>query len=437
MQQLKQVVIVGGGFGGLFAAKQLNRPGLALTVIDRRNFHLFQPLLYQVATGGLSPGDIASPLRAILAKQKNTRVLQDQVVDIDPEARQVVTATGSRISYDYLILATGVRHHYFGNSHWAKDAPGLKTIENALDLRQRILSAFERAELEKDPERRRTLQRFVIVGGGPTGVELAGALGELAHATLRGCFRTLKLEETEIVVLEGSPQVLPGFSAGLATRAKHSLERLGLRVLTSALVTNIEGEEISYTHQGATQHLQAGTVLWAAGVKASPLCAVLARRFGASLDRSGKVVVDEWLNLPGHREVFAIGDMAHYEDEQGKPVPGVAPVAMQQGRSVARQIKAEVAGRPRPRFRYRDKGSLAVIGRNAAVAQVGKLKFWGFPAWLLWALIHIHYLIEFDNKAMVSFQWFWNYLTRKRGALLITDGIQDEEDAPAATPLKG
>ncbi len=427
MDQVKQVVIVGGGFGGLFAAKNLASPHLAITLIDRRNFHLFQPLLYQVATGGLSPGDIASPLRAILAKQKNTRVIQDQVVDIDPDNRLVMTSGGRAIAYDYLILATGVRHHYFGNAHWAKDAPGLKTLENALDLRQRILSAFERAELESDPQRRRTLQRFVIVGAGPTGVELAGALGELAHATLRGSFRQLNLEDTEIVLLEGGPQILAGFAPSLAASATRALNRLGLKVYTSALVTQIDGEQITYQLGGSTHQLEAGTVLWAAGIKASPLCKVLAERFGANLDRAGKVVVDEWLALPGHREVFAIGDMAHYEHD-GKPLPGVAPVAMQQGRSVAKQILAEVTGRQRTAFRYRDKGSLAVIGRNAAVAQVGKLKFWGFPAWLLWALIHIHYLIEFDNKAMVSFQWFWNYLTRKRGALLITDGIQDEDD---------
>jgi len=430
----KHVVIVGGGFAGLFAAQNLAHAKVKVTLVDKRNFHLFQPLLYQVATGGLSPGDIASPLRAILSRQKNATVLQARVTDLDPKAKTLIFEDGNTLNFDYLILATGVRHHYFGNDQWAHNAPGLKTIENALDIRQRVLTAYERAEKETDPIRRATLQRFVIIGAGPTGVELAGALGELNFATMRNNFRSLNLDDTEILLIEGAPNVLAGFPVDLSARAKESLERLGVRVLTSTQVTDIQGKKLTLRHGETVETLEAGTLLWAAGVKASPLCKVLNLRLNAHLDRNGKVLVDENMNVPGYPEIFALGDMAAVLDKEGKPLPGVAPVAMQQGRYAAKTIKSRLQGKALKPFVYKDKGSLAVIGRNAAVAHIGAIKLWGFPAWLLWALVHIHFLVEFGNKAMVSFQWFWNYLTRKRGARLITDGIQDENDEETNAP---
>ena len=413
------VVIVGGGFGGLYAAQALRDAPVKVTLIDRRNFHLFQPLLYQVATGGLSPGDIASPLRAILNRQKNTWVITGEVIDVDPEQQQVVLRDG-QVSYDTLIIATGVTHHYFGHDEWGAVAPGLKTIEDATEIRRRILLAFEAAEREPDPDKRRAWMTFVVVGGGPTGVELAGALGELAYNTLKNDFRNIDPTETKILLLEGTERMLPVYPPELSAKAEAALARLRVTVRTQTLVTDIQGQTVTVRHNDQTEQIQAGTVLWAAGMKASPLGQVLADRAGAELDRAGRVFVAPDLSLPQRPNILVIGDLAHYAHQTGQPLPGVAPVAMQEGRYAANLIKARLQGKTLPPFRYHNKGSLAVIGRNEAVADMGRIKFAGFPAWLAWLLIHIWYLIEFDNKLVVFFHWAWNYFTRNRGARLIT-----------------
>jgi NADH:quinone reductase (non-electrogenic) len=418
-QEPHRVVVVGGGFGGLYTVQHLGRAPVQVTLVDRRNFHLFQPLLYQVATGGLSPGDIASPLRAVLNRQRNTRVLQGEVVDFDLERRRVILKDGE-LAYDTLIVAAGAASHYFGNPEWAETAPGLKTVEDALDIRRKVFLAFEAAERETDPEARRAWLTFVVVGAGPTGVELAGALGELAHHTLKNDFRSFDPEEARVILLEGTARILPTYLEALAGPAVESLRRLGVEVRTGVRVTDIRGTEVALLAGDRTERLRAHTVLWAAGMKASPLGALLARRAGVEPDRTGRVIVEPDLSVPGHSEVYVIGDLAHFAHD-GKPLPGVAPVAMQEGKFVAERIRRQVTGRKPPeRFRYWDKGSLAVIGRNAAVAAVGRLRFRGFPAWLVWMFVHILYLVEFDNQVLVLFQWAWSYFTRKRGARLIT-----------------
>jgi NADH dehydrogenase len=391
-----------------------------VTLIDKRNFHLFQPLLYQVATGGLSPGDISSPLRAVLSDQKNTTVLQAEVVDIDPAERRVVLRDGE-VNYDSLIVSTGVSHHYFGRDEWADRAPGLKTVEDALDIRRRILLAFEAAEREPDPERRRACLTFVIVGGGPTGVELAGAIAELARATLKGDFRHIDPAETSVLLLEGLNRILPPYPADLSAKAEAALSALGVTVRINSLVTEIQGETVIVSQGEQTEHVRSRTVLWAAGMKASQMGQVLAKRTGVELDKAGRVMVQPDLSLPDHPEIFVIGDLAYFAHQaDGQPLPGVAQVAMQQGKYVARLIKERLQDQTLPPFRYQDRGSMAVIGRNAAVAVIGKLHLSGYPAWLIWVFIHIAYLIEFDNRLLVMFQWAWNYFTRKRGARLIT-----------------
>jgi len=421
-QSKRHIVIVGGGFGGLYTAKVLARKSsVKVTLIDRRNFHLFQPLLYQVATGGLSPGDIASPLRAIFKKYPNVRVLKAQVTDVLADERKVLF-DGGELSYDALIVATGVRHHYFGQDHWEKDAPGLKTVENALVIRQRILRAFEKAELAKDPKERAAWLRFVIVGAGPTGVELAGALAELAHSTMKNEFRHYRSEQAEILLVEGENQVLPTYTASLAQKAEHSLEKLGVTPCLGTHVTAIDGNNLTLTpKEGEPRQVKAETVLWAAGVKASKLGRILAERTGAEQDRAGRIHVTRHLNLEKYPEIYVIGDLAHCPDGEGGVLPGVAPVAMQQGRYLAKLLASPRKPVNQKPFNYRNKGSLAVIGRNAAVAQLPIGKLWGWPAWMIWALIHINYLIGFGNKFLVGFQWFWNYITRKRGARLITE----------------
>ena len=415
------IVIIGGGFGGLYAAKALAKKSAKVTLIDRRNFHLFQPLLYQVATGGLSPGDIASPLRSIFKKYPNVRVLKAQVTDILPQERKV-KFEGGELAYDSLIVATGVRHHYFGQDQWEQDAPGLKTVENALVIRQRILRAFEKAELANDPDERAAWLRFVIVGAGPTGVELAGALAELAHSTMKNEFRHFKSEQAEILLVEGENQVLPSYIEPLANRAERALEKLGVTPVLGTHVTEIQGRNITLSpKEGESRKVQAETVLWAAGVKASQLGQILAERTGAERDRAGRLHVTRHLNLANHPDIFVIGDLAHCPDGEGGVLPGVASVAMQQGRYLAKELTSSKKTSEQKPFSYRDKGSLAVIGRNAAVAQLPIGKLWGWPAWIIWALIHINYLIGFGNKFLVGFQWFWNYITRKRGARLITE----------------
>lgn len=415
---MHRVVIAGGGFAGLYAARALGRD-VHLTVIDRRNFHLFQPLLYQVATGGLSPGDIASPLRAILKRNPNAHVITAEIIGFDPDRKRVLLADGE-VPYDTLIVATGVTHDYFGKSEWAELAPGLKTVEDATEMRRRILLAFESAERETDPDVRRSWLTFAVVGAGPTGVELAGAIAELANTTMKDDFRSIDPRDARIVLFEGADRILPPFVPSLSERANRSLRRLNVEVMTSARVVHIDGDEVVYTKDGEERSLEARTVLWAAGVKASPLGKALADGTGAPLDRVGRVEVTPDLTVPGHPDIFVLGDLASSKMPDGKLVPGVAPAAMQMGRYAAKVIRNRIKGKETGPFRYINKGSLAVIGRNAAVADLGFARFGGIFAFFVWIFIHIMYLVGFDNKVLVFFQWGSNYFTRKRGARLIT-----------------
>lgn len=424
-----RVVIIGGGFGGLYAAQSLSRTDVDVTLIDKRNFHLFQPLLYQVATGTLSPADISAPLRSILSRQKNAKVLMEEAINIDPETQHVTTSRGS-IPYDSLIVATGVSHHYFGNDQWKETAPGLKTVEDAIEMRRRIFLAFEAAEKETDPEKRKALLTFVVVGGGPTGVELAGAIAELANNTLKHDFRSIDTTETRILLVEGLDRVLPPYPAELSVKAAKSLEKLGVTVLTQTKVTQIDGETVTLEYSDHSEAISAKTILWAAGVKASGAGRVISDRTGASLDRVGRVMVDANLSVPGHPNIFVIGDLAHCADPAGKPYPGVAPVAMQEGKYVAKLIKERLNGRSLPAFEYKEFGSLAVIGQNAAVANLGGVHLSGFIAWFIWIVAHIYFLIEFDNKLVVMIQWVWSYITRARGARIITDTIPVQVESP-------
>lgn len=414
------VVIVGGGFGGLYAARALGNAPVKVTLVDKRNFHLFQPLLYQVATGGLSPAEIAAPLRAILRDYKNIKVIQGQAIDILPDQQKLILRDGE-IPYDTLIVSTGSGHFYFGHDEWADLAPGLKTLEDAVEIRRRIFLAFEAAERAPDPQERQAWMTFVVVGGGPTGVELAGAIGELACSTLSGDFRHINTCEAQIILLEGLERILPSYPPDLSQKAAEQLEPKGVRIRTNTLVTNIEGETITVKHNGQEEYIQARTVLWGAGVKASGMGKVIHERMGAEVDRAGRVVVAPDLSVPRHPNVFVIGDLALFRYQyDGKPVPGVATAAMQEGRYVAHLIQQRLQGATVRPFRYADKGSLAVIGRNAAVAEIGELHFGGYPAWLIWVFIHLYYLIGFDRKVLVMFQWAWSYFTRHRGARLIT-----------------
>ena len=408
------VVVVGAGFGGLNAVLSLSRARVRVTVVDRRNHHLFQPLLYQVATAALSPADIAYPIRAIFRKQENATVLLAEAGSVDRSARELVLSDG-RLGFDYLVLATGARHSYFGHDSWEPRAPGLKSLEDALEIRRRILLAFERAERERDRERRRALLTFVIVGGGPTGVELAGAIAEIARHVLVREFRSIDSRESSIQVLEAGPRILPTFPPDLAARAQQALERLGVQVRTGCAVRDVAPDSVV---AGDTR-IAAATILWAAGVRASPL----ARSLAVPLDAAGRVRVEPDLSIPGDDRIFAIGDVATLDSAAGNPLPGVAPVAMQQGRHVAENVKRDLAGLPRRPFRYRDKGSLAVIGRAEAVADLGKVRISGFLAWLAWCFVHILYLVGFRNRAVVLFEWAWAYVTHQRGARLITGSI--------------
>ncbi len=414
------VVVVGGGFGGLYAVQALRDAPVDITLIDKRNFHLFQPLLYQVATGGLSPGDIASPLRAILKGQDNVSVIQAEVVDFEPDKQKVILRDGE-LHYDSLLLATGAANSYFSKDAWEQRAPGLKTLEDALDIRRKILLAFETAERETDPEKRNAWMTFVVIGGGPTGVELAGAIAELAHSTLEGEYENISPAESEIILLEGQPDILPAYPPLSSANARRSLERLGVCVQPGTMVEDIqEGRLVYRRSDGAEVEIYSHTILWAAGMQASSFTRTLQQRTGVDLDRSGRVIVKQDLSIPGWPNIFAIGDMTHFPGEDRAPLPGVAPVAMQQGRYIADVIQARLTGRGSAGFKYKDKGSLAVIGRNAAVAVFGRLQIAGFLAWVAWIFIHLWYIIEYDNKLMVLIQWAWNYFTRKRGARLIT-----------------
>jgi NADH dehydrogenase len=420
MDARHQVVIIGGGFGGLYAAQSLRRAPVRVTLLDRRNFHLFQPLLYQVATGALSPANIASPLRAVLKRQENTSVLLAEVTDIDLANRRVVFTDGE-IPYDSVIVATGSRHHYFGKPQFEALAPGLKTIEDATEIRRRILLAFEFAERTTDLEACRACLTFVVVGAGATGVELAGAVGELAHRTLRSNFRHINPADARILLLEGTDRVLPSFPPQLSAKAATALTRLGVTVWTSALVTDVQPDAITVNVAGRSEIVRTRTVLWAAGVAASPLGKVLAKGAGVELDRAGRVIVLPDLSLPGHPEVFVIGDLAHCKCADGQLLPGVAQVAMQQGRYVARLIQGRLEGKPLlPVFRYHDRGSMATIGRASAVADLGWAHFNGWLAWLAWLFIHLIYLIQFENRLLVLGTWALNYFTRNRSARLVT-----------------
>jgi NADH dehydrogenase len=404
------VVIVGGGFGGLLAARGLRNAPVRVTIIDRNNYHLFQPLLYQVATAGLSPADIAAPIRNVVGRQRNTSVIMAEVVGVDTKAQRVLLPDRS-VPYDYLILATGARYNYFGHPEWESLAPGLKSITDATSIREKILLAFESAEMERDPEKQRALMTFILVGAGPTGVEMAGAIAELAHRALARDFRHIDPTSARILLLEAGPRILTAFPEDLAEKAKQALERMGVEVRTNAAVEKVD--ETGVVVGG--KHIPSHTVLWTAGVIASPAGTWL----GAETDRAGRVKVQADLSVPGHPNIFVIGDTA-LALQDGKPLPGVAPVAMQQGRYVADLITRRIQGRPEQPFHYHDKGNVATVGRSFAIVDLGRVKLSGFLAWVLWMAIHIFYLIGFRNRLLVMLEWAWAYFTFQRGARLIT-----------------
>jgi NADH dehydrogenase len=410
-----RVVILGAGFGGLSAAKALRHAPCDVTVIDRRNYHLFQPLLYQVATAALSPAEIASPIRSILSRQKNARVLMARVTGIEPERKRVLLEDGRAEAFDYLIVATGARHAYFGHDDWEKYAPGLKRIEDATDIRRRILLAFEQAEAAADDAERKALLTFVVIGGGATGVEMAGAIAEVAHWALADEFRFIDPTQARVVLIEAGPRLLPAFPEDLAEHARTALVKLGVEVELGRAVEHCDAGGIVYG--GA--RLAARTIVWGAGVQASPA----AKWLGVEMDRAGRVVVAKDLSAPGHPDIFVVGDTALVLDARGQPVPGIAPAAKQMGAYAGRAIAARIAGaQATPPFRYRHAGSLATIGRSAAIADFGWLKVKGWLAWWLWGIAHIYFLIDFRSRFIVALQWLWSYLTYRRGARLITGG---------------
>jgi len=406
------ILIIGGGFAGLYTARGLKGVDAQITVLDRHNYHLFQPLLYQVATAGLNPSDIAAPIRSILRGQKNVSVVLGEAVSIDPNARLVQLADGHSLSYDQLVLATGATHSYFAHPEWERFAPGLKSIDDALEIRRRVLLAFEAAERETDPELQKAWLTFVVIGAGPTGVELAGALSEIARQTMVKDFRRIQPQQARVILLEGKDRVLPVYPPDLSENARVQLENLGVEVITGAVVTDLDDRQVRF----GDQTLATRTILWGAGVQASPLATSL----DVPLDRAGRVLVEPDLTIPGHKNIFVLGDLAAAEQHDGSFVPGVAPAAIQQGQHTALNLERAVAGQPLRAFRYKDKGSLATIGRAAAVADFGKLHFGGFFAWMAWLLIHIFFLIGFRNRFLVITQWAWAYLTYQRGARLIT-----------------
>jgi len=423
----QRVVVIGGGFGGLYAARELGRDErVDLTLVDRRNFHLFQPLLYQVATGALAPGEIAQPLRSILRRQRNTTVLLGEAIGIDVEGRRVLLSDGGPIEYDSLIVATGARFSYFGHDEWAAHAPGLKSVDDATEIRRRILIAFEAAEREADAERRAEWMTFVVVGGGPTGAELAGALGEISTDTLRRDFRSINTPDARIILVEAMDRVLPLYPADRSRSARRQLERLGVTVRTGTRVVHVDDRcvRVAPTAGGPEETIPARTVLWAAGVLASSFARSVADATGAEMDRSGRVIVGPDLTIPGHPEIFVLGDAAVQPWKRDRPVPGVAQGAIQPGRYAARTIRRRLSGEPTPPFRYRDRGDVAVIGRLSGVTNIGWLgpfgRQGGFIAWLLWLGIHIFYLIGFANRIVVVTRWAWSFFTHGRGSRLIT-----------------
>jgi NADH:ubiquinone reductase (H+-translocating) len=423
----RRVVIIGAGFGGLSAAWGLRNSAFQVTLIDQHNYHLFQPLLYQVATAALSPADIAGPIRSIVRDSRNVSVILAQVSGIDV-ARNEVLAEGRRIPFDDLIIATGARHAYFGHDDWAAYAPGLKTIDDATYLRRRILLAFEKAETEPDAAERRRLMNFVIVGGGPTGVEMAGAIAELAKRALAADFRAIDPRSARVILVEAGPRLLPAFDASLSAAALYSLQSLGVEVRVGASVTEVDAGGVSV----GQERIEARTVVWAAGVMASGA----GRWLGAETDGAGRVMVNDDLSVPGHPNIFAIGDTAHVVTKAGDLLPGVAPVAKQQGKYVAQLLREPPEGETPAPFHYRDYGSLATIGRKRAVVQIGHFKMKGFLAWLLWSVAHIYFLIGFRNRLAVALHWLWNYVTFQRGTRLIT-GVSGSRMEEVADPRRG
>lgn len=427
---MPHVIIIGCGFGGLAAARELANAKVDITLIDRSNHHLFQPLLYQVATAGLSAPAISAPIRSILAQQRNLTSLMAAVSDIDTASKVVTLEDGKEIAYDYLIVAAGSTHSYFGRDDWAELAPGLKTLEDAFEIRRRILMAFEYAEREDDPARRGEWLTFTVIGAGATGVEMAGTLIEIAHHTLSGEFRRIDPHQARVVLVEGSERVLGAYPADLSEKARTQLSRLGVDVRTGSRVTAIEDDCIRYVDRDGEQRLATRTVIWSAGVAASPL----GRALKAPLDRAGRVQVRSDLTIPDHADVFVIGDLAAIVCD-GKPVPGVSPAAKQMGRLAARNILNQLSGKALQDFAYSDYGSLATIGRKAAVAMVGKFKFSGYPAWLFWLFVHVYFLIGFRNRLLVMSDWAWAYLTFKRSARVISGSIDAKSGKPDEGPL--
>jgi NADH dehydrogenase len=416
-----RVVIVGGGFGGLSAAKAFgNARNVHVTLIDKRNFHLFQPLLYQVATGALSPANIAAPLRGILRRQRNTQVLMAEVTGLDPDTKQVILSDGEQVPYDSLIIATGARHFYFGNDGWERHAPGLKTVEDATEIRRRVLYAFEAAEREDDPQLVREWLTFVVVGAGPTGVEMAGSIAEIAHHTLRHDFRAIDPASARVILIEGGERVLPAFTPDLSQNAADTLRGMGVEIRLKTSVTHVESDGVTFRQGEQTRQIATRNIVWSAGVQGSALGKLLAERVGTTLDKAGRVIVEPDLSLKGQPDVYVIGDLAHFAHQDGKPLPGVAQVAMQGGRYVAAHLQRKLRGQPSKPFRYLDLGTMATIGRAAAVAQIGDLHLTGFLGWLTWLFIHIMYIVAFENRVLILIQWAWNYLTRNRAARLIT-----------------
>jgi NADH dehydrogenase len=410
------VVVVGGGFGGLYAARSLAKRGVHVVLLDRVNYHLFQPLLYQVATAALSPGDIAEPLRAILRKYRNVHVLLGEVDQIDVTTKKVRLTDGQQIAYDYLVVATGARHSYFAHPEWEAVAPGLKSLADALEMRRRIFLAFERAERATDPEHRAALLTFVVVGGGPTGVELAGAIAEIARHTVKQDFRAFDPAQARVILAEGGPRVLGTYPPDLSAKAQRALEKLGVEVRTNVLASNLTAESVQVGDDVVRTH----TILWAAGVESSPL----GRQFGLEVDRSGRVPVAPDLTVPGHPDVYVVGDLAAFRQPNGTLLPGIAPAAIQAGQAAAANIWRTIQGQPRRPFRYFDRGTMATIGRAAAVADIRGIHLSGFLAWMAWLVVHIFYLIGFENRLLVLTQWAWSYLSYERGARLITGAWQ-------------
>ena len=436
MGEKHRVVILGGGFGGLAAAQKLKRAPVEVTLIDRRNFHLFQPLLYQVATGSLSPGEIAAPLRGVLRRQKNTRVLLGEAVDVDPQAKRVFLRDGATFEYDSLIVATGTQTSYYGNDSWREWAPSLKSVEEATAIRHKILYAFERAERATAPEEARAWLTFVIVGAGATGLELSGALAEIANETLRHDFRKIIPQEARIILMEGAPRVLGPFPEDLSAKAEKLVTRLGVEVIKGVMVTNIDAGGVTFKRGDANETLAAKTVLWAGGVMATSFGRKLAERTNSESDRSGRIKVNRDLTVPSFPDIFIIGDLAHALDEKGTSLPGVAQVAMQGGAYAVKVILARLGGkREPPPFHYFNKGEMAVIGRAAAVANIFGIHVSGLLAWLMWLFIHLIYIVEFQSRILVFIQWGFEYLTFSRGARLITGETvaNDEDPSPSVS----